>query len=455
MYHIATLSLKLPARIARLCLLVLFVVGLPVHGQGHFHVPKMVFAHYMVCCPATGLGATVADFKREIEIAQAAGLDGFALNTASWTREPRYHDLTRRILEAAEAVPSFKVFLSFDGVSAADSAPMLIEAAKSPAYLRIEGRPLVSTYAGTPDWGKDLEQLLARSGVTPFLVPDYLYLSNEPWARPHVHPGASFLAQLYRDNPEIDGYFSFGPDLDYPKPPIDIPVLAQQSRLAGKVSMVGISPYYRGLRNNLRVFESGGFEGMAAQWTAAIESGADWVEIVTWNDWGEATYVEPYGAPKQQELWNYNWGPLLDHEAYLRASRYYIDWFKSSRPPPIEHPAIYYFYRLHAKSAYGIANPDTGEQGRPKGWEDLTDAIYVTSFLPKSLDIELEIGDRHQAATLKAGVQHSRFEIAEGPITIKVLDQGRPVAEKQLEFPITKLGQIGNFNYFTGEISLP
>ena len=40
-------------------------------------------------------------------------------------------------------------------------------------------------------------------------------------------------------------------------------------------------------------------------------------------------------------------------------------------------------------------------------------------------------------------------------ITATVLDQGRPIAQKQLEFPISKLGQIGNFNYFAGEIKLP
>ena len=41
---------------------------------------KKVFAHYMVCMPTYGGDSTVADYQREIRAAQAAGIDGFALN---------------------------------------------------------------------------------------------------------------------------------------------------------------------------------------------------------------------------------------------------------------------------------------------------------------------------------------------------------------------------------------
>ena len=430
---------------------------LPVHGEDQPIVPKMVFAHYMVCCPAAGLTASVDDIKKEIGIAQSNGIDGFALNTASWSKYPYYRAISRNILQAAEAYPGFKIILSFDDVSPEDSAPMLVEAAESPSYLRIDGNPVVSTYSMTPEWGTALIKLLSASGTKPFMVPNYQYLSNSFTSRVYVHPTADFIDELYRDHKDIDGYLAFGPDLGYPDPPLDGALTAERSRLAHKVSMIGIMPYYRGLRGNFRVFENGGFEGMAAQWTAAIKAGIDWVEIVTWNDWGEDTYVAPFSDDiRNQDLWNYHWGPLLDHQAFLRASRYYIDWFKSSRPPVIEHPAIYYFYRLHAKTAYGIASPDTGEQGRPKGWEKLVDAIHVTSFLPKPLTLVVTVGDHRQAKMLAAGVQHVSFDMTEGPVTITALDeQGQQIARKQLEFPITRLGQIGNFNYFAGEIRLP
>ncbi|WFU39433.1 endo-1,3-alpha-glucanase family glycosylhydrolase [Bradyrhizobium sp. CB82] len=425
-------------------------------AEDRLSLPKMVFAHYMVCCPTNGLGATVEDFEHEIAIARTYGLDGFALNVPGWSREPHYLDISRRMFAAAErSAPSFKLFLSFDDAPVSDSATMLIELSASPAYLQVEGRPVVSTYSGTPEWGAALRERLSSSGVRPFLVPNYQYLTDRVWSRNYSRPTAQFLDSLFRGHPDINGYFVFGPDLGYAKPPTDGPLVAARSKFAGKLSMIGISPYYRGLRGNFRVFESGGFEGMATQWTAAIESGADWIEIVTWNDWGESTYVAPYGDIRRQDLWNYHWGPLLSHEAFLKASRYYIDWFKSSRRPRIDHPSIYYFYRLHPKSAYGIASPDTNEQGRPKGWEDLVDCICVTTFLPRPLTVDVTVGGHRRSATMPAGVHHYAFEMSEGPIVMTIIDQGRSIAEKQLEFPITNTGQTGNFNYFAGEIPLP
>ena len=35
---------------------------------------------------------------------------------------------------------------------------------------------------------------------------------------------------------------------------------------SGKLFMAGITPYYRGLGGNYRVYDSNGFEGMALQW---------------------------------------------------------------------------------------------------------------------------------------------------------------------------------------------
>jgi hypothetical protein len=69
--------------------------------------------------------------------------------------------------------------------------------------------------------------------------------------------------------------------------------------------------------------------------------------------------------------------------------------------------------------------------------------------------VNLIVDGREQTSSLAAGVHHHRFEMAEGPLILEVRDEERVVARKQLEFPITKLGQIGNFNYFAGEIRLP
>src|SRR5579872_2193765 len=80
---------------------------------------KMVFAHYMVCCPTAGGGATVEDFKHEIQEAQSRGIDGFALNCGGWNKsEPHYKVRTLEIYEAARRLGTgFQLFISADGAA--------------------------------------------------------------------------------------------------------------------------------------------------------------------------------------------------------------------------------------------------------------------------------------------------------------------------------------------------
>jgi glucan endo-1,3-alpha-glucosidase len=311
-------------------------------------VPHLVFAHYMVCCPRLGHDATVEDFKSEIRDAQTRKLDGFVLNLGNWSKESYYRDITRRMFQAAKELSSgFKLFFSFDGTPPADALVMLSEFGEHPNYFRVNHRPVISSYSGSPKWGFDMAKKLNDRGIEPLLILNYQYLSDFPFAKNYITPTAGFLDRLYAENPILDGYFFFALDLGYKPAPTVIPLVAERSRAAGKISMVGISPFYRGLRGNFRVFEGGGFRGMAAQWMAAIQSGVNWVEIVTWNDWGEATYVAPFGEPRDQDLWNYQWGPLLAHVGFLDASAYFIDWFKTGVAPAIQNDRIFYFYRLH------------------------------------------------------------------------------------------------------------
>jgi glucan endo-1,3-alpha-glucosidase len=419
-------------------------------------IPKLVFAHYMVCCPYTGHTASVDDFKKEILDAQRHKIDGFVLNIGEWVHETIYQVLSRKMFEAAKQLDSgFKLVFSFDNLPADVAAVVLSEFDQHPNYFRINDRPVISTYSGSPAWGTDLAARLKQRGVEPFFVPNYQYLSEAPWARNHNMPTASFLDELYRENPDLQGYFFFGIDIGYKSPITIIPIVAERSRAAGKVSMVGIMPFYRGLWTNYRVFESGGFQGMQAQWSAAIRSNADWVEIVTWNDWGEDTYVAPFGAPREQNIWNDHWGPMLSHVGFLDASAYFIDWFKTGMAPKIDRDRIFYFYRLHSKYVAGIVAPDTGEAGQPRGWRDLEDRFYITSFLTRPLTLDATVGGRRTSITLSAGVTNRDLNIDEGTIELAVRDQSRLLGEKQLEFPVTNSGKIGNFNYFSGEIALP
>ena len=120
--------------------------------------PKLVFAHYMVC--NRDYGGSVAGYERDIQEAQAAGINGFALNCGSWNGG-NYKGDAGSLFQAAKAVSpdgSFKLFFSADmtGLSYAEVVQMMTAYAKHPNYWcvmqttgkTIVSRPVLTTWGG-------------------------------------------------------------------------------------------------------------------------------------------------------------------------------------------------------------------------------------------------------------------------------------------------------------------
>ena len=437
-----------------LCLALVSLLSAPQPDQPE----RLVFAHYMVACPTYGGGATVDDYAREIRAAQACGLDGFALNCGGWTaREPHYKARTLKLYEAAEKLGTgFKLFLSADyccGLTTEETRDMIETFRAHPNQFRHGGKPVLSTFAGE---GADnahghqliefLDQLGGDAGRACVFVP-YFY------PRPNIteHPTPEHAAQLLREYPELDGYFYFGAAGGSDQLAASNRSLAAAWLGAGKLFMASVTPYYRGLGGNYRCFETGGFEGFAEQWLAAIETGATWIEIVTWNDWGEASYVAPFGEPGDTELWGGHWGTMLSHVAYLDAMWYYLEWYKSGRPPAIETDQLFYAYRPHPAATPGHKSPTDPAQARPGGADRLRDDVFVTCYLAAPATLHVDSGDAQYTVELEAGVQHLSRPFRPGPQRFRLVRAGRSVLDKTGELPISDAEAFGNFNMFAGQ----
>ncbi|MGH7126605.1 MAG: endo-1,3-alpha-glucanase family glycosylhydrolase, partial [Stellaceae bacterium] len=196
-------------------------------------------------------------------------------------------------------------------------------------------------------------------------------------------------------------------------------------------------------------FETRGFEGMAAQWEAAIAAKAQWVEIVTWNDWTEATYVASFGPPVTTELWDGHWGPLLSHEAYLAASEYHIRWFKSG-VQRVERDQLYWFYRLAPRTAPGRSTPDGDPKDFPRGAGDLEDRAFASAFLTKPALVIIRSGERRQEFSLSEGLHHISVEFAPGAQRFAVEREGQTILAGEGAFLIGS-DNWSNFNYSSGE----
>ena len=406
--------------------------------------PRQVFAHYMMCCPRAGPAATLADFRQDIEDAAAAGIDGFALNIGDWKVNQRYKAFTELMFRAAEGFgPRFRLFFSADQLSAEDSADMLLAYANRPNYLRMAGRPVLSSFAGDAEWGRSLRKIVReRANSELFLVPFYFAPSRR---EPPTLVDIAAMAWMHRD---LDGFFAFGTAAPYDALARTIQREAKAWHANGQLFMAGIAPYYRGLLHNFRVFESDGYVGFVEQWRAAIDSGADWAQLVTWNDWGESTYLAPIAQGDAAIVDANQWGMLPTHRGFLALSRFMSSWFKTGRQPSIEQEQVFLAYRLHPADAEGDRTPPKREMARPDGVAALTDRVSVLTLLREPATAIVRIGGAVTRQDMPAGLATMFAPLRPGSVEVTVERGGKAIGGLAGKLPVTTDGAIGNFNIY-------
>lgn len=409
---------------------------------------RLVFAHYLVCCPTAGRAASIDDYIAEIKLAQSKGIDGFALNNGGWEKnEPDYKVRTRLIYEAARRLNSgFKLFISADGRALEELDDILNTVRNHPNQFMYRGAPVLSTYSAGRASGLEVSKLADRAKeLGAFFVP---YFFPRPIAR--EVPLLSDMKGISDTVSNLDGFFYFGAAGTGDQIANANLMAAKFWKSKGKIFMASVTPFYFGQERNFRIFETAGFEGMTAEWRAAIDANADWVQIVTWNDWRESTYVSPFPlkSPSDGRLPDER---LLSHSAYLDASRYFIDWFKSGVEPAVTRDQLYYFYRLSPKSIPVAVSLDRDlGVGFPRGIEAVEDNVYVTVFLKQPATVIIKSGGSQKSFSVAAGMHNLSFPFSIGPQSFSVLRKGEVVIEKIGEKEISSREQIGRSNYFSG-----
>lgn len=233
---------------------------------------------------------------RHIDQAQSAGIDALVV---AWYGPGGVDNQTEPNLAALldeAAARGFKIAALFEtdspflgSVEATTEAlqHLLSVHANHPAYLRVDGRPVVffwrSGRYGTDTWAA------IRGQVDPN--------HSAFWVSEGVD--TSLLAVF-------DGHHLYSNTWN---PPSDL--LATNRKFAARVDAAGavwvatVMPGY----NDVKIRPGSGFaqdrEGgayYARSWQAAIDSGADWAIINSFNEWPEGSYIEPSVAFGRQYL---------------------------------------------------------------------------------------------------------------------------------------------------------
>jgi glucan endo-1,3-alpha-glucosidase len=387
---------------------------------------RLVFAHYMVC-----FSSPPEFYKREIQLAQSHGIDGFVLNCGEWLRpdgsKSRYVTNAEAIFAAAQELGTgFRLVMSpdfaCDGISKdplRQVTDMHRRFAAHPNLWRIAGRPVLSGYSGTPGQYAGAMAELARDGGAPVLIP-----RSSDAGRHAMAWSLETVVRHLAGAEHLDGLFNFTCDGTVNDLVRSNAAGRRGTLMLGKYFLAGVCPAYNS--PNLRDFR--GLAGYGAMWEGLIRDGADFVEIVTWNDYAEDSNLMPF-------TWEGPLGRVDRDEAALDATAYYARWFKDGVRPRIAQDKVYLAYRTRGRDQTRVWDEKAAAwvDVRACAWpydqlhDDVVDQVNLLAFLSADAEIELSCGGAPQRSAAKAGIAVASVPLAAGVPAVRILRGGQEV----------------------------
>ncbi|KAG0605457.1 hypothetical protein M758_9G060900 [Ceratodon purpureus] len=369
-------------------LLLLLTTTIACFRHGAMAEYPKVFAHYMQYADVD-----ISVYKNEIELAQSKGIDAFALNTNVW-RQP----LADRMYQAAQELGSnFKLFFSADmhidsngqRLSSQDLQAMLAFHSH-PNQMYIDGKALFTSWLGNDTNWNDVFQ--EAGGKDLFFFIPFFPTDGSP---------SGVRSMLQQWGGTIDGLFSWDTSAWNMDGSLDRNYLSACND-TGKTYMASVSPWFFTTSNDCKV--KANYEGpklWLTKWKEMIDLSVPLVEIVTWNDWVESSYVASI-FPGQGDAASAV--SAFPHEAFLELGSYFIDWYKSGLQPGISSNSMYMFYVTQSKNAGGCLLKSA-----------LDDKVYVVTMLStEGGTLVINSGSRNQSFSAGVGVSSFSMDFEPG-----------------------------------------
>lgn len=386
-----------------------------------------------------------ANWASDIAMAKAAKIDGFAMNIAAG--DPNTDAVLTAAYAAADTAGNFKLFLSFDYLSmGAWNAGQVINKVNTykshPAQFYYNGKPFVSTFEGVGNTG-DWTNIKDATGC--FFVPDWSSLGPSGFAR---HLGTADGAFSWDAWPEGAHDKDAGGDE------------AWMGMLGDKAFMMPVSPwFYTNLPQWNKNWLWRGDNLWHDRWQEVIRLQPALVQILTWNDYGEAHYIGPIHSSGIPQGASYVEG--MPHVGWLKFLPYYIDAYKSGNNTSLQgaQEAITYWYKLNpGLSGYnGGTTGNNPNQGQTPVAPQLVsqDKVFVSVLVAEPSDVLVSIGGGKPTPlrAMYSGINHFSvpLEGRTGDVSITVERNGHEVVSTTGQ-PVTTQCKNGlvNWNAFVG-----
>ncbi|KAK3945229.1 glycoside hydrolase [Diplogelasinospora grovesii] len=258
----------------------------------HIHA-KAAFTHFIV---SNAANYTVDDWQHDIALAQQAHITAFALNVA---QGQTYNDVSIARAFVAADNQNFKLFFSFDYAGngpwlESDVVSYLFNYISTGAYYYYSGRPFVSTFEG---WQNAADWHSIKTVTGCFFVPDWSSLGAK--------------AALEQADGVADGLFSWAA---WP--------------WGGQNIDTYIDASYRQYLNG-KPYMMAGDNLWFDRWNEVMYVQPEWVEIISWNDYGESHYIGPIRENALSALASapFNYVENMPHDSWRTFLPYVINMY--------------------------------------------------------------------------------------------------------------------------------
>ena len=394
------------------------------------------------------------DWAHEIQLAQEAGIDAFALNMAN---NDATNNVALPLAFNAATTLGFKLFFSFDYAGNGAWAQtvvrsMIDEHGVKSAYFKRGSQPFVSTFEG-PDNAADWTWIKAQTNC--FFIPDW----SSVGARPAVQL-ASGVA---------DGLFSWDA---WPKGPANMttyPDASYYDFLGSKAYMMPISPwFYTNLPGYGKNWLWRGDDMWFQRWQQAItiDRRPDYIQIISWNDFGESHYVGPLDE-RQYEAFDIGRAPFnyvrgMPHDGWRETLPYYISMYKYGTAT-ITQERVVSWYRVNKNGACSDGGT-TGNTANQLQFEYspnvmMQDRIFYDALLTSNAQVQVSIGGVVQQGGWDqqpyggVGLYHGSVAIgsASGPVVLTLMRGGTAIATiNGASITSTCTNGLNNYNPWVG-----
>ena len=190
------------------------------------------------------------------------------------------------------------------------------------------------------------------------------------------------------------------------------------------------------------------------RWTDILTLSPQYLEIISWNDYGESHYIGPLSSPHLDDG-NSKWTNDMPHDGFLEMAKPYIAAFKAGSKTVdnfIDTDQLVYWYRPSVKSA--VCDSTDNCQGKPDGYDSMEDSVFIVALLKSSGNITVISGSNTQSFNAQAGANAFQVPMGAGKQSFALTRDGQTVLSgDSLKDIITEcVCGIYNFNAYVGTL---